>query len=88
MVLKVELEKELEYKFREVAMKKYGYQKGSIQKATKDALKSWVNQQSTKIPKVEDPFKLVEGILSHLKGKKTSVQLQHEAKDLWAKKYS
>ena len=39
MVLKVELEKELEYKFREVAMKKYGYQKGSIQKATKDALK-------------------------------------------------
>ena len=44
-------------------------------------------QKSDKIPKVDDPFKLVMGILSHLKGKKTSVQLQHEAKDLWAKKY-
>ena len=88
MVLKVELEKELEYKFREAAMKRYGYKKGSLQKATREALSNWVMQQSHKVPKVEDPFKLVEGILGHLKGKKTSVQLQHEAKDLWAKKYS
>ena len=87
MVLKVELEKELEHKFREIAMRKYGYVKGSLQKATKEALSSWVIQQSTKIPKVEDPFKLVEGMLSHLKGKKTSVQLQHEAVKLWARKY-
>ncbi len=87
MVLKFELEKELEHKFREAAMRKYGYAKGSLQKASKDALNDWVKQQSTKIPKVDDPFKLVEGILGHLKGKKTSVQLQHEAKDLWAKKY-
>ena len=87
MVLKVELEKELEHKFREAAMRKYGYSKGSIQKATKEALSSWVMQQSTKIPKVDDPFKLVEGMLGHLKGKKTSVQLQHEATKLWAKKY-
>ena len=87
MVLKVELEEELEHKFREAAMRKYGYAKGSIQKATKEALSSWVMQQSTSIPKVDDPFKLVEGILGHLKGKKTSVQLQHEATKLWAKKY-
>ncbi|MBS3097023.1 hypothetical protein J4480_06325 [Candidatus Woesearchaeota archaeon] len=88
MVLKVELEKELEHKFREAAMRKYGYQKGSLQKATKEALGNWVMQQSTKIPKVDDPFKLVRGILSHLKGKTTSVELQHEAMDLWVKKYS
>ena len=88
MVLKFELEKELEQKFRETAMKKYGYRKGSLQKASKEALSSWVKQQSSKVPNVEDPFRLVEGILSHLKGKKTSVQLQHEAVKLWAKKYS
>ena len=87
MVLKVELEKELEHKFRETAMKKFGYSKGSFQKASREALSNWVMQQSTKLPKVEDPFKLVEGMLSHLKGKKTSVQLQHEATKLWAKKY-
>ena len=87
MVLKVELEKELEHKFRETAMKKFGYSKGSIQKASREALSSWIVQQPTKVPKVDDPFKLVEGMLSHLKGKKTSVQLQHEATKLWAKKY-
>ena len=88
MVLKFELEKELEHKFRESAMKKYGYVKGALQKASKEALSEWVHQQPSKIPKVEDPFKLVRGILKHLKGKKTSVQLQHEVKDLWMKKYS
>lgn len=87
MALKVELEKELEHKFREAAMKKFGYSKGSIQKASKEALSGWVMQQSTRIPKVDDPFKLVEGMLGHLRGKKTSVQLQHEATKSWAKKY-
>ena len=44
-------------------------------------------KSSDKMPKVDDPFKLVEGMLGHLKGKKTSVQLQHEATKLWARKY-
>ena len=87
MVLKIELDKEIEHRFREAAMKKYGYKKGSLQKATHEALSSWVMQQSTRVPKVKDPFKLVRGMLSDLKGKTTSVELQHEATKLWAKKY-
>lgn len=87
MVLKVELEEELEHKFRESAMKKYGYQKGSIQKATREALVGWMSQQSTMVPKVKEPFKLVRGMLKDLKGKTTSVELQYEAVKLWAKKY-
>jgi len=83
MTLKFELEEDLENKFREAAMKKFGYSKGSLQKASKEALGNWVMTQSNKLPKAEDPFKLVEGILGHLRGKKTSVQLQHEARDLW-----
>ena len=85
--LKVELEKELEHKFREAAMKKYSYKKGSLQKAAKEALSNWIMQQSTRVPKVKDPFKLVRGMLSDLKGKTTSVELQHEATKIWAKKY-
>ena len=88
MVLKVEINKDIEQKFRERAMRKFGYRKGALQKATEEALGSWEDFRSNSIPMVDDPFKLVEGILSHLKGKKTSVQLQHEAMDLWAKKYS
>ena len=63
MVLKFELEEDLENKFREAAMKKFGYSKGSLQKASKEALRTWVMLQSNKLPKAEDPFKLVEGIL-------------------------
>ena len=87
MVLKIELDKEIEHRFREAAMKKYGYKKGSLQKATHEAVSSWFMQQSTRVPKVKDPFKLVRGMLSDLKGKTTSVELQHEATKLWAKKY-
>ncbi len=87
MVLKVQLEKELENKFREAAMRKFGYSKGSLQKASREALITWMSQQSTRVPKVKDPFKLVRGMLSELKGKTTSVELQHEATKLWAKKY-
>lgn len=38
------------------------------------------------IKKVSDPIKLIEGGLSAYKGKKTSVELQHEATRTWAKK--
>jgi len=41
MSLRIELDKEFEKKFRELAMKKYGYSKGSIKKATELALKRW-----------------------------------------------
>ncbi|MFC1768457.1 hypothetical protein ACFLZX_01710 [Nanoarchaeota archaeon] len=85
MVLKVEIDEKIEQKFRKMAMKKFGYKRGAIQKATEEAISNWSQFQSLDCPKVKDPFKLVEGILSHLKGKKTSIQLQHEVKELWTK---
>ena len=83
MVLKVEINKDIEHKFRERAMKKYGYKKGALQKAAEDAIGNWKDFRSDNIPKADDPFKLIEGMLGHLRGKKTSVQLQHEARQLW-----
>ena len=90
MSLRVELDKELERKFRELAMRRYGYSKGAIKKATEIAIKKWTKEepleekQSSKT--TENSIKLIEGTLSHLRGKKTSVQLQHEAMKLWAER--
>ena len=83
MVIKVEINKGIEQKFRERAMRKYGYKRGALQKAAEEALENWKGFHSDKLPKVDDPFKLVRGMLKHLRGKKTSVQLQHEARYLW-----
>ena len=44
-----------------------------------------IMRKSTRVPKVKDPFKLVRGILSDLRGKMTSVELQHETSKIWAK---
>lgn len=87
MSLRVELDKELERKFRELAMRRYGYSKGAIKQATQLAIKRWTQEEAPEKPdrKIKDPIKLIEGGLVHLRGKKTSVELQHETKDLWTK---
>lgn len=41
MVLKIELDKNLEKKFRETAMKRYGYSRGSLKKAAASAITEW-----------------------------------------------
>ena len=42
MVLKVGIDPKLELKFREAAMKKFGYIKGSLQKAAEEAISNWI----------------------------------------------
>ncbi len=88
MTLKVDLDKALERRFRELSMKKFGYSKGAIKKGAEAAIRRWTEEAVTDIPegKVRDPIKLIEGGLSHLKGKYTSVELQHEAMNLWPEK--
>ncbi|MBI5392395.1 hypothetical protein HZA96_00875 [Candidatus Woesearchaeota archaeon] len=87
MVLKLELQSENERKFRELAMRKYGFSRGAIKKAGEEALKRWIKQEDrgTLPRKDRDPLKSLYGAMKHLHGKKTSVQLQHEALQLWAK---
>ncbi len=41
MSLRLEIDKELERKFRELAMRRYGFTKGSIKKAAEMAIKRW-----------------------------------------------
>jgi hypothetical protein len=44
MSLKVDLNKDLERKFRQLAMKRFGYSKGSIKKATHLAIELWTRE--------------------------------------------
>lgn len=85
MTIKVEFEGEFENKFRELAMKKYGFSKGSIKKASKEAIKNWIKVEDRQLPKSKDSIKAIRGIMKHLRGKYTSVELQHQATKLWTK---
>ncbi len=66
-------------------MRKYGFSRGSITKASQEAIGKWVNEQDKTLPKPKDLFKSLKGCMKNLKGKYTSVELQHEAVKLWAK---
>lgn len=87
MSLRLELDEDLELKFREAAMREFGYEKGSLKKASEMAIIKWLNEHPRKpVKKVDEPIKLIEGVLSKYRGKYTSVELQHEASKIWAKK--
>ncbi|MBD3155079.1 MAG: hypothetical protein GF368_00300 [Candidatus Aenigmarchaeota archaeon] len=87
MSIRVEMDQALEREFREKAMKVYGYSKGSLKKAVESAVKQWNESFETMSPKekVDNPVDLIDGILSQLKGKMSSVELQNEATKTWVK---
>ena len=87
MSLRLEIDKELEQKFRETAMREFGYRKGSLRKASEAALIAWMRDKEKRpVKKNDNPTRLIKGTLSKYKGQYTSVELQHEAKRIWTKK--
>jgi len=87
MSLRLEVREKLEKRFRKAAFEAYGYEKGALKKAAEEAFELWISMgKDNGIPEIENPLKLIEGRLSHLRGKYSSIQLQHEAKRLWSKK--
>ena len=85
MSLRVQIDPKLEHKFREAAMKKYGYAKGSLSKAAEEAILNWLptaNKEGTVFE--GDPVEAIEGLLKDVQV--DSVTLQHEVQKLWAKK--
>lgn len=91
--IKVQVSDKAEKKFREAAMKKFGYAKGALSQAAEKALQEWSDKELAK----EEVSKIIEdsgisgmvseikGVLKHVKGK-TSVQLQHEAGKIRARR--
>ena|SRR3989338_4587491 len=91
--MKVKISDETEKVFREAAMKAFGYGKGSISRASERAFSEWASQnEMEEIRKmaykegITDPIKAIRGMLKHVK--KSSVELQHEAGRIRAKRYS
>lgn len=85
--IKVYISDELERKFREAAMKLYGYGKGSLSIACEKAINMWLLQVSEfldVVESIEDPIEAIYGMLSHVK--KSGVELQHEAQEIRTRK--
>lgn len=85
MSLRIQIDAKIERKFREVAMKRFGYGKGSLSKAAQEAIISWVsNVENEDVSFEGDPVKAIEGLLKGVDV--SSVELQHESQKVWAKK--
>lgn len=84
--LKIHISDELEKRFREAAMRRYGYKEESVSMAAKKALEEWTYKaQKIAVPEEipEDPVEAIWGMLSEVK--KEGVELQHEAGKIRAK---
>jgi hypothetical protein len=81
---RVQIDPSIERKFRETAMKKYGYGKGTLNMAAEEAILDWISNEGEKAVFEGDPVKAIEGLLKDIN--KDSVKLQHESQELWTKK--
>lgn len=82
MGLRVNLDEEIENRFREAAMRKFGFTKGALSHAAEEAIKLWL--ASTSNQRFDgDPVEAIDGILSEVKI--DSVKMQHLASKLWSR---
>ena len=76
MTIRIKLSEEVERKFRETAMKKFGYGKGSLTKAAESAILQWI-ALNRDVEAFEDPTDELKGLLKNVKI--TAIELQHES---------
>ena len=85
--IKVRLSEETEKEFREAAMRHFGFRKGALSLAAERALSDWARkdrERGTIVTSIGDPVSAIEGLLPHVK--KGSVELQHEARKIRARR--
>jgi hypothetical protein len=85
--IKVQLSEQTERKFREAAMRHFGYGKGALSLAAERALSDWAARErkvERLLADIGDPLDAIEGVLVHVK--KGAVQLQHEATEIRARR--
>ena len=69
-VVKVSIEEELLKKFKEEALKRFGYTKGALSIAAREAFKKWLEFDTNKEKKVEEFSKALEEVSGIWKGEK------------------
>lgn len=80
-MIKAKINEKLEIKFRELAMKRFGYCKEAVAKAVEEAIIWWIaSVEKEKIAFEGDPIEAIDGIISDVKT--NSIELQHKIKDL------
>jgi hypothetical protein len=85
MALRIQIEQKLERRFRELAMKRFGYGKGALSRAAEEAIMRWISTVEKESLIFEgDPVEAIDGLLSGID--MDSVELQHEVKRIWALK--
>jgi len=84
-VIRAKIDSRLELRFRELAMKRFGYGKGALSKAVEEAILRWVSLVEEESVFFDgDPVEAIDGVLSDIR--LDSVELQHRIKDIWVSK--
>lgn len=80
--IKFDVPDEMEDRFREWAMKRFGHKRGSIGKAGAEALSVWVAEQDIDIElkPAASPLRTKRGALSHVD--RSSTELKHSVGDI------
>lgn len=82
LLIRAKIDDKLELRFRELAMKRFGYGKGALTKAIEEAIIKWISSvEKEELTFEEDPIEAIDGLISDIKV--DAVELQHRIKDLW-----
>jgi hypothetical protein len=84
--LRLQVREDLEKRFRETAMRRFGFGKGALTRAAEEAFERWLSMAKENVRFEGDPVKAIDGILVGMK--LNSVELQHSVRKAWAEKVS
>ena len=84
--LRLQVRDDLEKRFRETAMRRFGFGKGALTRAAEQAFERWLSTAKENVRFEGDPVRAIDGILGEMK--LNSVELQHSVRRAWASKAS
>jgi hypothetical protein len=84
--LRLQVREDLEKRFRETAMKRFGFGRGALTRAAEQAFERWLSSAKENVRFEGDPVKAIEGILGETK--LNSVELQHSVRRAWTSNVS